>query len=333
MKADMEKIYKKYYKHMIVVPLILFIVLLYYVPNLKLGIDFTGGISISFSTNKTINPSQLASDLKSTFGVADVSVVPVTGVGSKGYIVEMSYPPQVKKVYNLLERWRGGDQTALTELNQIIHIEDVNNVDAAVSAYVDNVKQQILNEIKKYAPDASNVVMQDIVPVLGKEFWNLMINVAIWAIILLLLVILFYFRHPIPIVIMLISGVFDGMAMLALMGLTNIPLTLSTIAIVLTMVGYSIDTDVVASTFVFKRRKEGTPYHQAARAFSTGATMSLTTLTAMIFIYLVGILTRNITVIRIADVMIYGVLADLVITWMFNTPLLIWVGERRASRA
>ena len=324
---EIAEIYRKYYKVMILVPIILFGVMLVFLPRLRLGIDFTGGLTISFSSHQKINPDTLADQIKSAFGVADVSVTPVTG----GYIVEMSYPSKLKKVYDLLDRWKKGDEAALAELNKILHIKDVNNIDAAVTAYADSVKQEIIKEIKKLVPDASNIVIEDIVPTLGPEFWHLMMNVAFWAVVLLLIAILAFFRHPIPIVIMLVSAIFDGLAMLSLMGLTNIPLTLSTMAILLMMVGYSIDTDVVASTYVFKRVKEAGPYKQAEHAFLTGATMSITTLIAMLVIYAVGFLTRNITVIRIANVMIYGVLADLVITWMFNTPLLIWIGERRAS--
>ena len=327
-----SEIYRKHYRKMVIVPLVLFLVLLYFLPSLRLGIDFTGGISISFTTEEEIPPDEIVSSLKSSFGIAEVSVTPLVGV-KRGYIVEMSYPPEVKKVYDLLERWRGGDEAALEELNRIVAIEDVNRVDESVTSYVDDVKERIVEKIRELAPDASDFVVQDIIPVLGTEFWNTMMNIAFWAVVLLFLVILIYFRHPVPIVIMLVSALFDGVAMLSLMGLTNIPLSLSTMAIVLMMVGYSIDTDVIASTYVFKRRKEGGVYNQAERAFWTGATMSVTTLIAMIVIYAVGFLTRNLTVIRIANVMIYGVLADIVITWMFNAPLLIWVGEKSASRS
>ncbi|NPA86926.1 MAG: hypothetical protein GXO00_02870 [Candidatus Diapherotrites archaeon] len=326
---NVAEIYRKHYKKMVLVPLILFAVLLFFLPKLRLGIDFTGGLSISFSSQMNVPPEEIANALKERFGVAEVSVLPVTG----GYIVEMSYPPELERVYYLLEEWKRGNEAALAELNQIVPIDDVNNVDAAVTAYADRVKEEIIREIKRIVPDASNVVINDIVPTLGPEFWSLVVNISIWAVALLLLVILFYFRHPIPIVIMVVSAIFDGIAMLSLMGLSNIPLTLSTIAILLMMVGYSIDTDVIASTYLFKRIKESNPYKQAERAFLTGVTMSLTTLIAMIVIYAVGFLTRNITVIRIANVMIYGVMADLIITWMFNAPLLIWVGERRASSA
>ncbi len=327
---DVAKVYEKYHRVMVVVPVVLFVVLLFFLPNLKLGIDFTGGISVSFSSNTNVPAEQIVSALKSTFGVAEVSVTPVTG----GYIVEMTYPPSLKRVYDLYEEWKKTNSAeALQELKGILGVEDVNNIDAAVAAYSDKVKEQIKEEIKRVVPDANEFVIEDIVPVLGADFWRLMMNIALWAVILLLIAILIYFRHPIPIVIMLVSGIFDGIAMLALMGLTNIPLTLSTMAILLMMVGYSIDTDVVASTFLFKRRKEGNVFKLAERAFKTGMTMSLTTLIAMVVIYAVGFLTRNIMVIRIANVMIYGVIADIIITWMFNTPLLILVGGKRARSA
>ena len=60
--------------------------------------------------------------------------------------------------------------------------------------------------------------------------------------------------------------------------------------------------------------------------------MSGTTLVAMIFILAVGYLTRNLSVIRIGMVMIFGILADIVITWLFNAPLMIsWVRKHESS--
>ena len=330
--VNVAEIYRRYYKQLIFVPVIVFGVTLLFLPSLKLGIDFTGGISVSFSSKSKVSPDSLADFLKSRLNVSDVSVTPVSG----GYIVELSYPPELKKVYNLFNAWtEKRDRSALTELNKLLGgtIRDENSVDIYVTQYADRVKKRIVEIIREKIPDAGNFVVQDIVPVLGAEFWNLMRNVAITAIILLLIAVIFYFRHPVPVLIMLVSGIFDGVAMLSFMGLSNIPLTLSTMAIVLMMVGYSIDTDVVASTFVFKRRKEGDVFKQAERAFFTGATMSVTTLIAMLVIYGVGFLVRNITVIRMANVMIYGVLADLIITWLFNTPVLIWIGEKHAPSA
>ena len=326
------EIYKRYYKKLVLLPLIVFGITLFFLPSLKLGIDFTGGLSLSFSSSTSISPDNLSEYLKSSLGVSDVTVTPVSG----GYIVEMSYPPKLKKLYELADAWKTKhDEGALQELNRIMggSIKDLNNLDATVTSYADKIKGEIITTIKKKVPDAKDFVVQDIVPVLGGEFWNLMRNIAIAAVVLLFIAVVLYFRHPVPVVIMLISGIFDGIAMLSFMGLSNIPLNLATMAIVLMMVGYSIDTDVVASTFVFKRRKEGNIYQQAERAFLTGATMSITTFIAMLIIYAVGFLTRNITVIRMANVMIYGVIADLIITWAFNTPLLIWIGEKHASSA
>ncbi len=197
---------------------------------------------------------------------------------------------------------------------------------------VEKIKEDVVNTVKTLAPDAE-VVLYDVSPTLGKEFWNVMMNITIVAVLLLLLVIIFYFRHPLPTFIMVVSAVFDIAIMLSLMALTDIPLTLTTLAALLMIVGYSIDTDVIVSTFLFKRRNEADIYSLTERAFKTGVTMSLTTLIAMVVIYIVGFLTSNITVLRIANILVYGVMADILITWLFNAPVFIWLGDKHASSA
>jgi len=277
--VDVASLYKKYYRIMPAVPILIALALLVFLPSLKLGIDFKGGLSISFSSEKRVSPSVIEDALRAK-GFSDVTVTPLAG----GYLVEVAYTdiPDPRK-------------TALGAISSVVDMKDV--------------------------------VVMEVVPTLGSEFWSAVSGAALWSVILLLIVILIAFRHPVPVGIMVISALFDGLAMLSLMGLVNIPLSLATISIVLMMVGYSIDTDVIATTYIFKR-KEGDIFTRAARAFRTGVTMSLTSLAAMIIIFLLGFLTHNPTILRIGLVVVFGLLADIVITWLFNAPVLILVGGR-----
>lgn len=276
---DVAAVYKKYYRIMPVIPVLLAIILAAFLPSLKLGIDFTGGISISFSSDKHVPPSVIEEALRAK-GFGDVTVTPL----ADGYLVEVAHAdvPDPKKL-------------ALEAISSVVNMKDV--------------------------------VVMEVVPTLGSEFWSVVSGAALWSVILLLIVILVAFRHPVPIGIMIVSALFDGLAMLSLMGLANIPLSLATISIILMMVGYSIDTDVVASAFIFKR-KEGDVFQRAAQAFRTGATMSLTSLGAMVIIFLLGLLTHNPTILRIGLVMVFGLVADIIITWLFNAPILMIVGGR-----
>ncbi len=311
---NLETLYRKYYKKLLYVPVAIFFVYIYlafFYPGIKLGIDFSGGVLVSFASDSPFDAEALASAIKQATGAADVRVTPTLSIeGGKtvyGGIVEVAYP----------ERKEMGAKTE-TEITQE---ENKSNLQAIV-----------LSVVRREVPGARDIVIREVTPTLGARFWNTALWIAVWAVILLTLTVVFFFRQPTPTMIMIGSAIFDLLGMLALMALFNIPLTLETMTILLMQVGYSIDTDIVLATHLLKRR-EGAPEARAARAARTGIHMTGTTFVAMIFVYAVGYLTRNLTVMRIANVMFFGLISDLFVTWLMNASvLLMWV-KRHASPA
>jgi len=351
---NLAPLYKKHGTKILIIPIIAFAVFTYLAvinPGISYGIDFRGGILVSFSSARPIPADSIAEKIRAELGVSEVSVIPteVPGTGEYGGIVEVVYPENVSPE---------GDPT-------------------------EGFKEAVLGIIKSEVPDARNLVVRDVAPTLGATFWELALKILLWAVVLLKIVVLIAFRRSIPlsrvlgivlfdvivasavgmgmnaplialavvladtaflvlttpdatpVAIMLGSSVFDAVGMLALMAVFRVPLTLQTLTILLMMVGYSIDTDIVLSTHLLKRsrKEEGDEYERAGRASSTGIHMSGTTLVSMLFILAVGYLTRNLSVIRVGMVMIFGVLSDVLITWLFNAPIMIaWV-RRHASAA
>lgn len=313
---QLEQIYKKYYKRLLYIPVAIFFVYIYlafFWPGIRMGIDFSGGILVSFASDAPFDAESLEAAIKASTGSPDVRVTPtMTLEGGKtvyGGIVEVSYPKEAKKTPPSHEE--------------------------AITAREENrewLKNIVLSTIRKHVPNARDIVVREVTPTLGERFWNTAVWIAIWAIILLTITVLFFFRQAVPSIIMICSAIYDLLGMLALMAIFNIPLTLETITILLMQVGYSIDTDVVLTTHLLKR-KEGPPEKRAARAARTGIHMTGTTFVAMLFVYAVGYLTRNITVMRIANVMFFGLISDLFVTWLMNASLLLWWVKRHASAA
>ncbi len=317
--ASIAELYKKSYKVLPIVPLLLFLPALLYLPNVRMGIDFTGGIILSFSAPPGIEDAIKESLSRYT---PHLSVIPV----SDGYIVEMIYPEDIKQMLESLKRWREtGSEEELRVISSIIG-EDVNaeNVEEKVSLFLEDFKSELRKAVEGLG--GKEIVIETVVPVLGQEFWDAMRNVFIAAVVLLLLAIMAFFRNPLPVLIMVVSTLYDALVILGFMGLVGIPLTMFTLTVLLMMIGYSIDTDVVASNHLV--RKRGERFQSAERAFKTGITMSLTTLIAMLFVLGVGILTRNVTAMWVGMVLVAGVIADMIITWTFNVPVLLRLGEK-----
>ena len=86
----------------------------------------------------------------------------------------------------------------------------------------------------------------------------------------------------------------------------------------LMLIGYSVDTDILLSTKVLKR-KEGTVMDRIYGAMRTGLTMTLTTIAAII---VASIFTQSEIIRQIMIILLIGLSVDIINTWIQNVGLL-----------
>ena len=126
------------------------------------------------------------------------------------------------------------------------------------------------------------------------------------------------FRTFIPSIAVIFSAFFDITMTLGVINLLNIKISTAGIAAFLMLIGYSVDTDILLSTRVLKR-KEGTIMTRIYGAMKTGLTMSTTTLVAIgVALIFVG----SEVVKQIMIILFIGLLVDLVMTWIQNVGVL-----------
>ena len=95
------------------------------------------------------------------------------------------------------------------------------------------------------------------------------------------------------------------------------------------LIGYSVDTDILLSTRVLKR-KEGTIYDRVISALKTGLTMNLTTLSAL----LVALYFSNSPVLsQIMTILLIGLVIDIMNTWIQNAGILRWYMEKKHNES
>jgi preprotein translocase subunit SecF len=113
------------------------------------------------------------------------------------------------------------------------------------------------------------------------------------------------------------------------MSLFGIPLSLASVGALLLLIGYSVDTDILLTTRVLRRR-EGTVTERAVDAMKTGLTMAVTSISAMATLYIVVVLLIPSAEVLadIAAVLIIGLAADVLVTWLMNLGILRWYLER-----
>ncbi|WP_251329397.1 protein translocase subunit SecF [Haloplanus pelagicus] len=130
------------------------------------------------------------------------------------------------------------------------------------------------------------------------------------------------FRTFVPSIAVVVSAFSDIVIPVALMNVLGIELTLGTVAALLMIIGYSVDSDILLNNHILRR--SGGFYESTHRAMRTGVTMTLTSLAAMIVMTIVATLFGIQLLAAIGTVLVFGLATDLMNTYMLNLSLLRW---------
>jgi len=173
--------------------------------------------------------------------------------------------------------------------------------------------------------DKNNFGIEIIGSSLGESFFKQTFTALIIAFLLMGVVVFFYFRSIAPSMAVILAAFSDIVVTLAIFNLTGIRLSTAGIAAFLMLIGYSVDTDILLSTRVLKR-KEGSVMERIYGAMKTGLTMSGTTISAVgVALFFV----ESEVVKQIMIVLFIGLLVDLVMTWIQNVGLIRFYLERK----
>ncbi len=129
-----------------------------------------------------------------------------------------------------------------------------------------------------------------------------------------------FYREIIPCVAVVVSAASDILVPLALMNIFDIPLTLGTVAALLMIIGYSVDSDILLTTHILRR--SGSFYPSAYNAMRTGVTMTLTSLSAVFVMAIVAYAFGIGLLANIGIVLAFGLMTDLLNTYLMNVSLL-----------
>ncbi|MDO5843674.1 MAG: protein translocase subunit SecF [Methanocorpusculum sp.] len=142
----------------------------------------------------------------------------------------------------------------------------------------------------------------------------------LFAFIGMAVVVLIAFRKVIPAVTVVCAAIADITITAACMNIFGIELSLATTAALLMLIGYSVDSNILLTTKTLKRH--GKLEDRVAGAFRTGIIMTTTTLCAIIAMFVVALIGQVPTLYTIAAVLIFGLISDIIFTWLFNAGVL-----------
>ena len=138
------------------------------------------------------------------------------------------------------------------------------------------------------------------------------------------------FRTFVPSLAIVVSAFSDMLVPIAVFNLLGLKLSLGTVAALLMLIGYSVDSDILLTNHVLRR--SGGFYESTYRAMQTGVTMTVTSISAMAVMAVAATFFGIELMASIGLILVIGLTTDLVNTYMFNVSLLRWYKYEGVAR-
>lgn len=153
---------------------------------------------------------------------------------------------------------------------------------------------------------------------LGTSFYKELILALFLAFAFMAIVIFIQFKSFIPSIAVVLCAFTDITLSLVIIDIIGMPLSIGGISAFLMLIGYSVDTDILLTTRLLKRREPGIEERHKS-SIKTGLTETITSLVAVLIAYFIvssPILKEIFLIISI------GLLVDMFGTWIQNASIL-----------
>lgn len=285
--------YDKYYKILLVIPLILIIASLIYIGSfyLKTGDLINRDASLKGGTTITLPGEVSAEGLEKALSVK----VPDASFRS-------------------LSELRTGKKIAIV-------IES--------SMQPEELKKAV-EEVLGYELTEKNSNIEFTGPTLSKNFYKQLIIALIISFALMSCVIFIMFRTFTPSIAVIFAAFADIVIPLAILDYMGVKISAAGIAAFLMLIGYSVDTNILLTTRALKKT-EGTLNERIYGAFKTGIFMTSVALVAVLpaFLIVTGLPDSFRQIFLILSI---GLFADIVNTWLTNASIIKWYCDRKGIK-
>jgi len=333
-----EKIYNKNYKKILILPAVLLAVSLIYLfvfyaqtgDIINKDVSLTGGTTITISTD--ISSVDLEAELSKTLDDFSISAVS-DNAGNQLQLIITIGEERTSDLEAALEDYLGFELTN----------ENSSKETTSSSLSSDFYKQLIVAVLLAFFWMAAVVF---IIFAKGRKLkiWTIILNVLfgffmgnfflsinpiVSAVIFLAFasfLIYTYVKNSIPAFAVMLSAFADIVMTLAVVDLVGMKLSTAGIVAFLMLIGYSVDTDILLTTRLLKK-KEGIN-SALFGAFKTGTTMTLTSIIA-ITAALIAVYSFSSVLNQIFTILLIGLGFDLFNTWITNASIIKWYSETR----
>ncbi|MBS1263018.1 MAG: Protein-export membrane protein SecF [Methanonatronarchaeales archaeon] len=156
--------------------------------------------------------------------------------------------------------------------------------------------------------------------VFGSELQGQALTASVIAFLAMAGMVLLLFRRLFPAGTIVVAALGDILVAAGFVRLSGLQLSLGTVAALLMLIGYSVDSNVLLTSRMLRGR--GTVSKRFNGAFRTGATMAVTTLSAILVLATVSYVAGMTILFEITAVLFAGLVADVLNTWFLNGSVL-----------
>jgi preprotein translocase subunit SecF len=282
------KIYENKYKKIIILPIVVLLCAVLILGFWKVNtgefvskdITLTGGIMLTVETGEQINIASAEKAISNQLGLSS-RIKELRSFGSSG------------------------------NLGYTFEVEQTSDIDGVKKAITDSTGLEVIEG--KYT-------LEETSSSLSTTFWNNTVQALFLAFVFMAGVIFFYFRKLVPSGAIVLAAFSDFLCTLAAINLLGIKLSTASIAALLMLIGYSVDSNILLSVRAIKHH-EGSVADRVANALKTGMTMTVTTLVALTTIY---VISPSKILQQIALVLLLGLMFDFMNTWIMNASIITW---------
>jgi preprotein translocase subunit SecF len=299
LKKKIYNFYDKKYKLLFIIPIIMLVLSLAQIAFqisttgdfINKDVSLKGGVTLTVPTKSEFSTNDLQNQIKSSFPASDISVRTIKSSGAiSGFIVEADIDGTVSSEVDLL---------------------------------LESVDKSIRGDLKEI-----DYSIEIIGSSLGQSFFRESLIALLIAFIFMGTVVFIYFRTFAPSIAIVLAAFSDMVVSLAVINIIGMEIGTAGIAAFLMLIGYSVDTDILLSVRVLKR-KEGTVMDRIMSSMRTGMTMTLTSIVAVSVALFV---TDSEVIKQIMTILLIGLGADIINTWLQNVGILRLFIEKKEKK-
>ena len=278
--------YEHGYKKLLLIPIIIFIAAVLQIgwqyaatgDFVLKGISLEGGVSITVTADPGLSIQEIESTLQGAFPEHQVMVRNLQQRGERiGVLIE-------------------SDMESLEARDAL--------VEAVRDLYGGNLSEDALS-------------VESTGSVLGEDFFRQTSIALLVAFIFMGIVVFLFFRSIVTSLAIIWAALFDIVVTIAIVNILGIRLSTAGVAAFLMLVGYAVDTNILLSNKLLKRKGEA--FSKVVDAAKTGLMMTLTTLAALLVALFV---TESQVIAQIMTILVIGLCVDMISTWIQNAGIL-----------